>query len=835
MLNKFFLFLFILLGLEAPVYGASSDHNITEVNLTTKTSMKIHDAELVYILKNSRIVKLEKINGDFFLTGMHQGIAIVQAYKKNGLFETYRIKIKNKESFKNIRQSGNQGYRIYWRNSYLTTTARSSLPYRYSSIFGLKTKAGTYSSFEGNIRHSNYFKTMFNVHYTYKNFKYSYGDLNLKGMHFGTMNVTSPILRQHILSGKFLNKTLTLDVWTGKISPAVVNGTGSRNYAENENNDISKAQISGFNVFYQQPNRKYFLSGITNSLSSYYLTVMGADFISKKNSLFVSVGKTSEGETFDIRASHSFDKEKWTLQKISASYSYSPNGYNSLWFSFPFVSETFNTSLNFYNLNMFNEKGSFFTNLNYSHMLRGVNLTRQVRTNVGWKNKKYSYEVFFSKQNTVDSTLSDPMIYNVYGARVAAEVMDKNDWRIRSTLNYTTGYNLMNDFTSLSKRTRLNLIGAYQKRWILGLTLGHNRLERYNVDRDRIQAGASIKYSRDKVKLNVSHHITFSSLGNQERTIGNVSWSNKNHNLGLRYTFTQDGNRSRNYSTLGLYYTLSFGNDKKSLLKFFDTNKVSGSVFDDSNLNDVKDDNEKGVQGLVVVLTSGNKQEKTLTDKEGHFKFSGLDNGDYKLSIEDSSGLYSLGSFPNDFRLDNTEDYTVVISSRREKTIQYSIKSSIAEYLNAEIWCAEKRVGVVLVKTNENRELKVPMDQNCSIKTTLVSQKNYDYTLFPEVLELTSNTNAYEIQMMVSRKIMGQIFLDKNNNGKFEIGEELFGNIVFDNDIVSSNQNGFFSYLVSDKKNKVIFKGVKKYNCFLNKKEITDFTGKKMLIIPCKK
>jgi hypothetical protein len=66
---------------------------------------------------------------------------------------------------------------------------------------------------------------------------------------------------------------------------------------------------------------------------------------------------------------------------------------------------------------------------------------------------------------------------------------------------------------------------------------------------------------------------------------------------------------------------------------------VSGTVFEDTNHDGIRETGEGGVAGATVRLSNGTTTLTTTTDSSGHYQFSNVPSGNYTVSLQLGSGL----------------------------------------------------------------------------------------------------------------------------------------------------------------------------------------------------
>jgi len=87
------------------------------------------------------------------------------------------------------------------------------------------------------------------------------------------------------------------------------------------------------------------------------------------------------------------------------------------------------------------------------------------------------------------------------------------------------------------------------------------------------------------------------------------------------------------------------------IIKYHQTNNISGIVFDDENGNGVKDNDEHGIMGWRIYL-SGTETLSATTDSNGIYKFTNIGLGTYTVSEENPIGwIQTKPSSPNVYQV----------------------------------------------------------------------------------------------------------------------------------------------------------------------------------------
>ena len=110
------------------------------------------------------------------------------------------------------------------------------------------------------------------------------------------------------------------------------------------------------------------------------------------------------------------------------------------------------------------------------------------------------------------------------------------------------------------------------------------------------------------------------------------------------------------------------------------TTSIGDFVWLDDNKNGIQDDGEKGVSGIKVILYQGDGNDNyaelnsTITDSNGFYKFTELDEGDYKVGVDLTGTSYKL----TDANIgdDDSKDSDVDTTSNQTNPISLPVNKS---------------------------------------------------------------------------------------------------------------------------------------------------------------
>lgn len=259
-----------------------------------------------------------------------------------------------------------------------------------------------------------------------------------------------------------------------------------------------------------------------------------------------------------------------------------------------------------------------------------TNLSKKVLQKYLEKNDDISYTLTFSntsKANTRPFYLFDVLPFNgdERGTDFSGTVLlstvtiNKNNAPLTSEQNikmyYTTDTSIQNDISFDAK-----LIKDMNITWNEVKAHEQNELLIYNINKN----ATAIKLTGD-------------SLVSMESLVVDITMKNVNGESGNIYVNNASVYADRFADTV-------FSSKVSSQVV---TRKMSGYIFNDNNLNDIKDDNDKVFSGVKVSLVdkngnpakdvSGNTIPDTTTDKNGYYEFNDFAPGIYQVILNNTN------------------------------------------------------------------------------------------------------------------------------------------------------------------------------------------------------
>lgn len=820
-----------------------------------------------YALNNDNLVKIETKGQRVSFTPRGSGNAVIQVLHVDGSITNYKLRsIPNSETAYFSRTSYYRGYNFIFTGEYLdfkrggSSGASKAINSNYRGRALLTTRVGTQGKFLGRVEFRENFPLYYYLRGDYKKLYYGYGDLNLQLNPYRPSIITQPRLRQHTVGWD--GEKFDLDLWSGQLSP--VPFSSSLGLASARPTQQRAGTLTSFNDRFSGGRIRYrFDSGSSMYASTWYnhqnkksIPYVGYTYINRKYGISNSttVGNTSDAPVYANRFSYRANKNSFNLQSLGIDYTLAKKGYDNLLFQSFMPYERLGVNTQFYSGDKFTKRGSPFVNLGYGYLLNGFTTNNQYSSSLGWKNSDVTLKVD-GAYGTQEFSYMPGEVYHNHRVSPGMELWlnrkKESTWRYRLGLNqmYTKFEYLQGD--THTQETTVRLSAKHQSGLGLSLGVGRFNFRTDKFERNGIRFTPRVDYRKDNIVLYAQGNVTYltNNIPGENTAASNYALGQERYSGGFKYTYNQkhifdarymkaaDGINNREYSALVVGYTLKLGHPSKSIVSLLDSKKVYGTIFEDKNLNGVQDKEEKGIKGIKVTVQSEKGDSKSdITDSDGEFKISGLNDDMYSFSTE-SSDVYSLSNTPGMLNFKSQEGYEVKLPAVKTKNIELSIKGNLEESLYASVDCQDKEgVNKVPVTAGQISQVSVPVNNNCSISINLLGT-NENVSVSPDkvvVAELTDSKAEFTIN--TSKIILGQVFWDKNANGYYEIGEELANaKVIFSSYEMTSDENGIFTTKVKASDKTVRFDRVKGFKCSLRKDVIDDFTGKKIIPLPCRK
>ncbi|HDA6850138.1 TPA: carboxypeptidase regulatory-like domain-containing protein, partial [Staphylococcus aureus] len=181
---------------------------------------------------------------------------------------------------------------------------------------------------------------------------------------------------------------------------------------------------------------------------------------------------------------------------------------------------------------------------------------------------------------------------------------------------------------------------------------------------------------------------------------------------------------------------------------FYKTPKynIGNYVWEDTNKDGKQDSTEKGISGVTVTLKNENGEvlQTTKTDKDGKYKFTGLENGTYKVEFETPSGYTptQVGSGTDEGIDSNGTSTTGVIKDKDNDTIDsgfYKPTYNLGDY----VWEDTNKNGVQDKDEKGISGVTVTLkDENDKVLKTVTTDENGKY----QFTDLNNGTYKVEFE-----------------------------------------------------------------------------------------
>lgn len=805
-----------------------------------------------FAINNESVIKIDVIKNKVTFLAKYAGKALVQVMHSDGSMTTYRLEVINnsKTAYSNT-TSLYKGYNFILSGEYINyhtsgNSKREGGTYRGRAL--LTTRVGDYGKFYGEVQARESYPTYFYVRGDYRHVYLGYGDKTLQLNPYKPTFIIQPRLRQH--TAGWDGENFDLDLWSGQLSPVLssnyyITSTPMRESLLNNRND----QFSGGRVKYKfQSGSSIYASYWYNHEKQRQIPYIGYTYLNRKLGITesITVGNTQEAPVFANKFLYEnrYNRHHWTLQRGQLVYERAENGYDNLLFNTKLPMERFTVSGQLYNGSKFSPEGSPYLNFGYNHYVRGYTLMNAYSGKLGWQNSRVDAGVG-ATSGIQEFSYNPGKTYHNYTLTPSLSFWlspTSAPWRWKlgldqefSKFEYTNGDNNRQE-------TRITAYTKHKSGLGLSMGVGRFSFESPTVSRTGVRLIPRVEYRKDNLVLYAQGNISYvdqqpldqnsNYILGQERYSGGLKYTyNQKHIFQASYIQATDNLNKRDYAMMTVGYTLKLGHPNKSIISLFDSHKISGIIFEDLNLNGKQDVGEPGIKGLKIVVKSDKGDEQTtITDSSGYYKISGLNEEVYSFYIEDASS-YTLSDVPGNLNFRLQQSYEYNLPAVKTKNVEVSIGGNTDETIMAVVDCAEKEmVNKVPVSPDRKNFVTVPIHNKCSISLHLMGQSNI--SVFP--ISQPASQEKVEFQVTSSKVILGQVFVDKNQNGYYEFGEELQNaKVVFDKFTLTTDANGTFTSKVADKIKTVKFLRVQGRKCFLRNSEIFDFAAGKVISINC--
>ncbi|WP_176747533.1 SdrD B-like domain-containing protein, partial [Staphylococcus sp. HMSC056D08] len=142
------------------------------------------------------------------------------------------------------------------------------------------------------------------------------------------------------------------------------------------------------------------------------------------------------------------------------------------------------------------------------------------------------------------------------------------------------------------------------------------------------------KYSFNNTRLDIDLNRSNMNKGKRYIITQSVRPSGTG-NVITNYELTQYGNKASRYPTGTKSTIVSYINGSSTAQGDNPTYSLGDYVWLDKNKDGIQDDNEKGIEGVYVILKDSNNKElqRVTTDESGHYQFDNLQNGTYNVEF----------------------------------------------------------------------------------------------------------------------------------------------------------------------------------------------------------
>jgi hypothetical protein len=245
---------------------------------------------------------------------------------------------------------------------------------------------------------------------------------------------------------------------------------------------------------------------------------------------------------------------------------------------------------------------------------------------------------------------------------------------------------------------------------------------------DTISANAQLRIGD---RISVSPTVSFSRAAqnsndkNFNHQFGYTASYQMRQNLQLRSTLSNllfwdtsaQGLRRSTFLTFG--FSKSFTGSPSLLLPTRSHRQIQGRVFRDSNINGTYNDGEPGIPNITVELSNG---QKTVTDGEGRYRFTGLGQNVYRIGI-------SLAQFKDAVRVTTPADLSLDLAESAKPEVDFGVVNFarvIGNIYNDYLMRSQRELDA-----NGIRDARLVLDGPVKLTTKANGTGDYDFDNVP--------------------------------------------------------------------------------------------------------
>lgn len=603
--------------------------------LSTVDDIRISEPDVIDYVSGSNIISIKKENDEIIISAIaHSGKTYIILFKKNGEQKNFFIEISNNYARSSLNSkkekliSGN----IKFLSKYISKNYSNP----YSIGLNTKLKTSENSLFNFNVEHfynSNRYET--NI----TSWEFDYKDYFLNWSEFTEPIASVPFYLSNKFRGYTLakkNNDINIGIWEG-------------NKSFNREEDVS---LKGRGFFFKKYYNDVFYNFTLNNRLETYIPTLSTSFNYKETSHSVGYSSFSDKNMFSYSGSSFFNKNSDNFNFKNLSYSYS----SALKGAYGLSNSNDNYYQN-YGVDIFfaNEEKKDNLEKEIDFISGNVSSSISYNKNIFNNNEGNRYHIFFGYGKLDKLTLSGSTDFSkndnnglhseilTYSPRLSFFFKgDKKDgYSIRNEYIASLNKDYLNN---VSEKNR-NTIGLYRntKKYYLGFYLGSNIFESNLSNYSSKILGSEVSYNvRDNLTFSINGENVSSdknyenSAGLQLKTIykkdlslfAKLLYSEKNDSITNQKQSSLIGNIG-----LSWYFGAGEGNIYSNIES---SNKyIQGYVFNDSNLNGVRDDEELYIKDIdVSIIKTGNNISRTK--ENGEFNFSGFSSQEsVSLNIND--------------------------------------------------------------------------------------------------------------------------------------------------------------------------------------------------------
>lgn len=810
-MKKILLIIFLLIGKIS--YANKVDIETREISLASGLEFVIPSPVLGAYVLTGGFIEVEVIGDTAKIKSSGgSGYAIVQVLLKDGSLINYKINKFSRKSTKVIMGREYKGYNLIGTVGYFTSSSGDIS--RDGNLYRLlmTTKTGSNGKFTGSFFRRTGQIDRFYLRQEYKGYFMGYGDINVQRNAFFFPILDNPYMRMvHV---GYRDNDFRGQIWNGGIF------TGSEVQSFNYIGGVADYRINNRHTLFatywfnndERKQSPWFGWSYRNPLTTHTFSAL--------------IGQSGDKPAYSLGVFYYKVQKGFRAQRYNIRYDLAENGIDNFISNSNIPFENFTAFVEFFDQGYTTKDGSFYIAPNLNYNVSGFAQNENYGLTTGWGNDEFKAMI---RGNRTATTYvgEDPYI--------GYEINPYLDIRVLGDDRTGFGLRVEQFYKNFEARNFINEIEESRITFIknngpltASLALSKFTNKTNVVETQGYYVMPSFAYRAGNA--NINGRVNFTLLS--DPSVGGgfnpdiLTMSQERYSLAFKYFYTEhhllegrilnnkNNFSNRDFETYQITYTYRTGHKDKSILSFLNSNNFQGQFFEDFNGNGIQEKGEDSVSGVEITLLAKDRSYKKVSDAEGRFKFSGIADDIYSVGITTPEGFIVKNSISTiDFSKGGSEKK--IFNTYKVSTAKVLVKAEGNDQgLVGLIMCDTREFSRINFMTNYVADISFPSKLSCNFvidvgagfKNTTLSKNN---------IPLEDNGNI-GVLFNNNRMVNGQVYVDKNNSGRFEIGEELVDTeIIFDYMTFESDLNGSFYGVMPKKIKKIKFVEVKGKKCTL--------------------